>query len=160
MRKVGIALILLVLATSGCAQPVDVEAEAAAIRAVDHQMQTAANAGDIARWFGFFTDDAIMMPPNEPAVVGKEAIREYVSALMASANLAVSHDLSKVEVSRGGDLAYVSYAYEIVLTPPEGEAVTDRGKDITVFKKQLDGSWKVVIDIWNSDQLRRLNLPE
>ncbi len=152
MKKSFPILAVLVAFAAGCARAVDIEAEKAAIRTVDAQMVAAINASDLDRWLGFLTDDAILMPANAPAVVGKEAIREFVSALMASAELTVSHDLSKVEVSRSGDLAYVSYAYEIVLTPPEGQAVTDRGKDISVFKKQLDGSWKVVIDIWNSDQ--------
>ncbi len=153
MKKLfPIAATLLVLATSGCAPQVDVEAERAAIRTVDGQMVAAINAGDLDRWLRFFTDDAIIMPPNAPAVVGKEAIREFVSDLMASTDFAVSHDLGKVEVSRSGDLAYVSYAYELTLNDPEGKPVSDRGKDISVLKKQPDGMWKVVLDIWNSDQ--------
>ena len=145
---------VLALALSGCAPAgprVDVEADEEAIRTVDGQMVAAISAGDLDRWLGFFTEDAIMMPPNAPAVVGKEAIREFVSDLMASTDFAVSHDLGKVEVSRGGDLAYVSYAYKLTLKGPEGKPVTDSGKDISVLKKQPDGTWKVVIDIWNSD---------
>lgn len=130
---------------------VDLESERAAIRTVDSQMVAAINAGELDRWLGFFTDDAILMPPNAPAVVGKPAIRKFVSDFLASADFAVSHHLGKVEVSRSGDLAYVSYAYELTVNDPKGKPVTDRGKDISVLKKQLDGSWKVVIDIWNSD---------
>ena len=143
---------LLVLAASGCAPKVDIEAERAAIRTLDDQMVAAINAGDLAAWLAFFTDDATMMPPNAPAVVGKEAIREFAAEVIASPDFAVAHKLGKVEVSRSGDLAYLSYAYELTLNDPEGNPVTDRGKDISVLKKQPDGAWKIVIDIWNSNQ--------
>ena len=152
MKKTALVVMsLFVLALAACAPQVDTAADEAAIRTVDGQMVAAINAGDLDRWLGFFTEDAIMLPPNAPAVTGKEAIREFVSDLMASTDFTVSHDLGKVEVSRSGDLAYVSYAYKLTLNDPEGKPVTDRGKDISILKKQPDGMWKVVIDMWSSD---------
>jgi ketosteroid isomerase-like protein len=51
---------------------------------------------------------------------------------------------TKVEVAKAGDLAYVSGTYE--------ETMTDaRGKYLETFKKQADGTWKCIRDIWNSD---------
>jgi len=38
------------------------------------------------------------------------------------------------------------------VTPPgAAEPVGDQGKGVEVWKKQRDGSWKVVLDIFNSD---------
>jgi ketosteroid isomerase-like protein len=40
----------------------------------------------------------------------------------------------------------------VLTTPdPAGKPVTDRGKYVTIWKKQADGSWKVIADIFNSD---------
>jgi ketosteroid isomerase-like protein len=32
-----------------------------------------------------------------------------------------------------------------------GKLMTDKGKYLVVMKHQSDGSWKVAVDIWNSD---------
>jgi ketosteroid isomerase-like protein len=32
-----------------------------------------------------------------------------------------------------------------------GKTVSDKGKYVTVWKKQKDSSWKVLLDIFNSD---------
>lgn len=58
---------------------------------------------------------------------------------------------AKVEVSRSGDLGYTIGTYEGTWTPPKGEAVKDRGKYLEVWKKQADGKWKCVADMYSSD---------
>jgi ketosteroid isomerase-like protein len=71
--------------------------------------------------------------------------------MMASPGFALSWQASKVEASRGGDLAYSVGTYELTMNDPKGKPVTDRGKYMTVWKKQPDGQWKVVTDMYNSD---------
>jgi ketosteroid isomerase-like protein len=56
-----------------------------------------------------------------------------------------------VEVSQSGDLAYIVGSYEDSFKDAKGQPVTDRGKTLEVFKKQTDGSWKVVADMYSSD---------
>jgi ketosteroid isomerase-like protein len=50
------------------------------------------------------------------------------------------------------DLAYVHGAYQMSLTVPGGaEPVGDKGKYVEIWRKQQDGSWKVILDVYNSD---------
>jgi ketosteroid isomerase-like protein len=58
---------------------------------------------------------------------------------------------TKAEASRGGDLAYTVGTYQFTLNNAKGKPVTDRGKYMTVWKKQPDGKWKAVADTNNSD---------
>ena len=44
-----------------------------------------------------------------------------------------------------------SNANGISMTDASGKPVQDRGKYVEIFKKQADGTWKVIVDIWNSD---------
>jgi ketosteroid isomerase-like protein len=40
----------------------------------------------------------------------------------------------------------------MTMSGPKGtKPITDKGKYLTVFKKQADGSWKAVADMINSD---------
>ncbi len=153
MKKLfPIVATLLVLALSGCAPQVDVEAEAAAIRDLtDVQWLNAAQAKDVDTVNSFYADDASSFPPNASIVTGKEAIRARQSESFSTPGFATSWQTTKVEVSRSGDLAYSHGTSETTVNDPEGNPVTDKEKWLVVWKKQPDGSWKVVIDIWNSD---------
>ena len=143
---------LPILIATGCAPSADFASDQAAIRAVDSGMVDALNARDLDTWLGFVADDARMMPPNAPTVEGKEAIRQLLEGLLAIPTFTVTHHPGTIVVSRGGDLAYVSYAYELTVRDSQGTPVTEKGKDISIFRKQPDGSWKLVVDMWSTDE--------
>jgi uncharacterized protein (TIGR02246 family) len=132
---------------------VDVAAEQAAIREIDHEMVRALNARDVERWLGFVTDDVRMQPPNEPILKGKPTVREMLEGLFALPDFSVTHgDPDRIVVSQSGDLAYISYAYALTVPNEEGGSVTEEGKDISIFQKETDGTWKLAIDMWSPNQ--------
>ncbi len=133
-------------------KPVDLQAEGAAIRQSAEDWEDAANAKDVDRLVGGYTPDASLFPPNAPIVTGSQGIRTAWSQFVESPGFASSLQTTKVEISRAGDLAYAAGTYEDTREDAEGNPVTDRGKWVTVSKKQPDGTWKVIADIWNSDE--------
>jgi len=147
---------VLVLAASGCAGRVNVDPEAsgerAALRQADIEFAKAAGAKDVDRLVSFYAADAAMFPPNAAIVTGKEAIRKLWSQTVALPAYSLSWQASKVEVSRAGDLGYLLGTYEETMNDPEGKPVTERGKYVAVWRKQASADWKVVADIWNTDQ--------
>jgi ketosteroid isomerase-like protein len=58
---------------------------------------------------------------------------------------------TSVFVAKSGDVAYTYGTYDLSMTGPDGRPVTDKGKYVTVYKKQADGSWKAAVDTFNSD---------
>ncbi len=152
MRRLGLFLVaLLVFATGGCAPTTDVEADEAAIRETTNEWMNAANAKDVERLVDLYAADASLFPPNAPLVTGKGAIGTVWSEFIESPGFATSLQTTKVEISRAGDLAYMVGTFEDTMNDPEGNPVTDRGKWVVTLKKQPDGAWKIVADIWNSD---------
>ena len=96
----------------------------------------------------YYADDARVLPPNHATVTGREAI----AALYRSSGSIQEYRLTILALEGRNDLAYVHGAYQITVTPPgAAEPVGDQGKGVEVWKKQRDGSWKVVLDIFNSD---------
>ena len=145
--------ILVVSLTSACGPTTNPAAEQAAIRDIDSQMLAALNARDLETWIGFLAEEARMMPPNEAIVEGKPAIRELISGLLSLPNFSVTHHpADRIVVSQSGDLAYISYAYELTVPGPQGASITEMGKDISIFEKQPDGSWKLVVDMWSPNE--------
>ncbi len=141
---------LMVLVAGGRAPKSGVAAERAALLEADLAWSKAGAAKELERFCSYVAQDGAMLPPNAPIVAGKEAIRGMISELYSQPGFAINFQASEAEVSRAGDLGYTIGAYELTHDDPAGNATTDRGKYVTIWKKQ-EGQWRVVVDIWNSD---------
>ncbi len=128
-----------------------------ALRDLDEEWSKAAGAKDVDKIVSFYSDDAVVMPPNALSATTKEAIRALWKDLLTDAK--ISWKTKKVEVAQSGDLAFSSGTYEVTLNDPTGKSVNDRGKYVVVWKKQADGSWKCVMDMWNSDLAATASAP-
>jgi ketosteroid isomerase-like protein len=140
---------LLSIALVGAAAAAEPSAIEQTLRDLDDQWSKAAGAKDVDKTVSYYSEDAVVMPPNAPSATTKEAIPKIWKDLLTDAN--ISWKTKKVEVAQSGDLAFSSGTYEVTLNDPTGTPVNDRGKYLEVWKKQSDGSWKCVADAWNSD---------
>lgn len=140
---------LLVLAVSGCAPQVDVEADAAAVRSVFDEATAALNPGG-ADIVDLDAEDAVIMYANELAVIGKEAIRAREQRFDDQATFEETRSVEEVVVS--GDWAFVRWTGTGTVTPKDGgESSEFNRKGITIFQRQPDNSWKIARVIWNSN---------
>ncbi|MFQ5817187.1 MAG: YybH family protein, partial [Terriglobia bacterium] len=155
MRRLGVFLAaLVVLATSGCAPPVDIAAEKAAIEQAERDWLEATNKkGEegAAGYASFAAEDAVWLPPNAGRIDGRDSVRAFALPYTQAQEFSVTWGATRVEVSAAGDLAYSMGTYAYSLKDAEGNAVSDEGKRVSIWKKQPDGTWKVVIGIFNSD---------
>lgn len=145
------ALAILLFVVNGCAQKVDVEAERAALRNADEAWSKVAGAKDVDGFVAAFAENGSILPPNSPILTGSEAIRQWMSKMMANPGFSISWQPTTVDVSTAGDLGYTIGTYELKIHDAAGNPVTDRGKYVTVWEKEPDGKWKVVADIFNSN---------
>lgn len=152
-RSVLLAALALALASTACQPPAQQagplsEEDVAAIRSSTESFAQAMLAGDPATVAGFFAEDAVAMPPNQPAVEGRAAIQAWLEALPT----VTQDELRLVEVTGRGEIAYGRGMYAMTVMP-EGahESIQDSGKYVVILQKQADGSWLIAVDIWNSD---------
>lgn len=152
MRRLVLFLALSVVAGLLGAPVVDAQtADERAIREADLAWAKAGAAKDLERTLSFMADDATEMVPNTPTATGKTALRKAWGDMFSAPGFAISWQPTKVEVARGGDLGYSIGAYQTTMNDKSGKPVTDRGKYVTIWKKQADGTWKVIVDAFNSD---------
>lgn len=121
------------------------------LRDLDAKWSKAAAAKDVDKTIAFYSDDAFVFPPNATSAATKEAIRDGWKAMLTSPGLIISWQPNKVQVGKGGEMAWVSGAYEMTMNDANGKPVNDRGKYLEVWQKQTDGNWKCAADMWNSD---------
>lgn len=140
------AAMLIFSAACSTSPTVDTKAEENTIRDLDVQWSKAASSRDLNATVSYYADDASVLPPNGPIATTKDAIRTTWTSLVGPPDVTTSWEATKVEVARSGDLAYAIGTYKIDMKP-----APDKGKFVEVWKKQADGKWKCVADIFNSD---------
>jgi ketosteroid isomerase-like protein len=121
------------------------------LRDADDAWSKAAASKDLEKTVAYYSNDAIVLPPNAPIATTKEAIKKLWGDLLASPGLVISWKANKVEVAKSGDLGFVSGTYEFTMNDASGKPVTDKGKYVEVWEKKADGKWKCGTDTWNSD---------
>ena len=83
---------------------------------------------------------------------GKDAIGKAMKDVLTDPNWSLALQVVQVEVSRGGDLGYTRGTYVLTATDPASKkAVTEKGRFVTIFRKEADGSWKAVQEISNAE---------
>jgi ketosteroid isomerase-like protein len=147
IRFVAAAVIGLGIACSGLGADTKIEQT---LRDLDAQWSQAAGAKDVDKTVSFYSDDAIVLPPNAPALTTKEAIRNTWKELLGSVT-SISWKATRVEVAKSGDMAYITGTYEMTMKDASGSAANDRGKYLEVWEKQADGNWKCGADMFSSD---------
>jgi ketosteroid isomerase-like protein len=71
---------------------------------------------------------------------------------MSDPNFTLNFQSTRTVASKGGDMVYSEGTYTMTMTNPKTKKpMTDKGKFLTVYMKQADGSWKAVADTFNSD---------
>lgn len=151
MKKiVSILAVLIFLVLSGCALKMEVEKEEDAIRSMAEEFVRAINEGDAETLAALFTDDAVRMPPNEPAATGKEALEAQYRAEFAQFDIDLDWTLEEIVVA--GEWAYYRAGYTVSVTPKAGgESAQEIGKILDILERGSGGSWKIARHIWNLD---------
>src|SRR6059058_5109085 len=112
------------------------------LRDLDAKWSAAAGAKDVDKTVSYYSEDAVVMPPNAPSAKTRETIRSAWKEMLTTPGAAIRWKATKVEVANSGDLACVSGTYEQMMTDASGKPAKDRGKYVEIFKKQTDGTWK------------------
>jgi uncharacterized protein (TIGR02246 family) len=156
MKRNGLLLLCAALAAllTGCATtaPDTREADLKAIKDTETAWVSDAATKDPTKFAAHYSDDGSVLLPNEPIVTGKDNILAAVKPMMADPNFALQFQPTKADVAKSGELGYTQGTYTMTMTDPKTkQPMTDKGKYVTVYRKQADGSWKAVSDIINSD---------
>jgi uncharacterized protein (TIGR02246 family) len=121
-------------------------ADEEAIRAADMAWSKAASSKDAAAMAKFYAENAVLMAPGTPVTQGRDAIQKAFTTMMADPNFALSFSPTKIVVARSGDLAYDLGDFQLTVTEKKAKPSTLKAKYVVVWGKQMDGSWKALVD--------------
>lgn len=120
-----------------------------AVQDTNREWMEAIKRGDPASIAALYTEDATLLPPNSEAIRGRQGIEAFFNAGM---KMGISEaTLETVDVTYLGDVAYEVGAYTMKIEPEGSQAETDRGNYVVVWKRESDGTWKLAVDMWNTN---------
>jgi ketosteroid isomerase-like protein len=146
-----IGLIALSVACNGSATTDTHDADIKAVKDLEVAWSRDMASKDVDKMSSYWAEDAAVMMPNEPLLSGRQKAKESLTAMVADPNFSLSFQNTRADASKGGDVVYTVGTYSMTISDKDKKPVTDKGKYLTVYKKQADGSWKAVADMINSD---------
>ena len=159
-------IMVIILAGFACTQKSEtpeetkarIQQESAEVRKVIE-----AHNADLCRWYAsgdidsvvtVFAEDARLMPPNVPAIEGREAVREFWKQAVTLGQWNFS--LETVSVIANGPIAVELGRYTVQINArqelPPGIKAYDSGDYVCYWRLEEDGKWRIVYDIPSSDQ--------
>jgi ketosteroid isomerase-like protein len=98
-------------------------------------------------WSAAFADDGAQIVSNQPLVQGRMAVRELMKPFFADGTSRLRWEPERASVSASGDLGYTFGHAQMVKVVAGAETVVAKLQYLTVWKRQLDGTWKVAMDV-------------
>lgn len=157
IRGIGFAVVvalLLAACTAGTQQPAAPAAapDTAAIRAAGQARMAAVAAGNIDGYLAAYEDEAVWMPPQAEAIVGKAVAAQRLQGVLDEVSVETEGMVDE-EIVMSPDWVLIRGRYLLTVTPKDGSGPQEAvGSSLTIWHRQEDGSFKIAYDIWNGDR--------
>ncbi len=155
MKKINLIFTLLAVFTllfsTGCEQQPDLEKITAQVNEMNDIMTKSVLENDVETILKYYTDDAISMPSYQPMMKGIEAFKEH-SKNQPPMDMK-SFSLTSTDILVSGNFVVDIGTYNLIINMPDipGGEMPDKGKYLTLYEIQMDGSLLIKVDTWNTD---------
>jgi ketosteroid isomerase-like protein len=119
------------------------------LRQLEAEFMKAAAEHGSQGYLSYYADDAVELPNGAPIIQGKMNIAKGMGFLDQKDNHLTWAPVG-ADMAASGDLGYTYGTFEFCSKDKDGKPVVERGKYTSIWKKQKDGSWKVVLDMGNA----------
>ena len=142
--------ILAAMCLAGCAQEAapPPPADPAVLMEADRAFAEAVAQNGTEAWVSWFATDGAQIQPGTGEIMGHDAIRKLMAGL-DDPNLTLTWEPLRADIAASGDLGWTTGSYVSEVRAADGEVSRGQGRYVTIWRKQPDGSWKVVMDLGN-----------
>lgn len=157
MSRLFLLVPLAILSLEACSAPATVDREAirATLRDIDGRYSKAALGKDRAAFVALYASDAVMYPPGDATITGLENIGKLADTFWADPAFAATFTPVAIEVSADGSMGYTLNAGALTSTGPDKKPATEHIRDFHVWRRAPDGGWKLAVDIWNAEPVKK-----
>jgi ketosteroid isomerase-like protein len=124
---------------------VDLEAAKRAIRIADLELARAVADRSVESFRALVDEDATFF--GKDVSRGREAVMRSWLPFFTDRSLFLKWTPLEIEVASSGDLGYSIGEYERIGKDSSGKPATATGNYVSIWRKQRDGKWRIVLDI-------------
>ncbi|HTQ28841.1 MAG TPA: DUF4440 domain-containing protein [Puia sp.] len=146
-----ITLLFSLMLAMACSSRTDTHAEADKLMQLSRDWSLTAGTDSLEKTLSYWAADALVMPPDAPPIKGRDAIRKMLEDTKKIPGFKISWEPIQATVSESGDLAYMVEQNQVTVNDSLGKPFTTFNKAITIWRKEPDGTWKNVVDMWSPD---------
>lgn len=106
-------------------------------------------AGGSEAWTSWFQEDGSVIQEGTGEIRGRAAI-EAAMAGLDEPSVSLRWEPLRADIAASGDLGWTTGTWVSEGPDPEGGTVRSEGRYVTIWRRQADGSWKVVMDLGNT----------
>ena len=143
--RTGVAILLMMMAPAVARAQPDLKAAAAAIMAADRAFNQSVAARDRVKFLSFITETATFVGTSD--MRGHDAILKGWESFFQKDGPTLTWEPTRGEVLVGGDVGYTVGPWVRRVRGADGTVTETRGQYVTTWRKQKDGTWKIVYDI-------------
>ena len=151
VNQLLLTAVFLLFVSSSFAQTAFQKEEQEKLLDLSREWARVTQSGDAEKILSYWSEDAILMPPDQPTINGHEQLGKMLEGAAQIPGFEVNWEPKEAFVSKSGDLGYViAHKY---FKFPDGTGNINKAFfiEVGVWKKQKDGKWKNTIDIYNPD---------
>jgi len=139
-----------ILLLTACAEPpaTPPPPDPAVLMEADRAFAAAVAAGGTEAWVSWFAEDGAQIQPGSGEIRGRDAIRELMAGLDDPA-FSLTWEPRRADIAASGDLGWTTGSYLSRGVGADGKPRQAQGRYVTIWRKQPDGAWKVVMDLGN-----------
>lgn len=128
------------------------QADGHMIRQLEDRFHAHFPAQELEKAMTYYAEDATMLVMGRSMVQGRDAIRELIQEGVAASPPLVSLNRDVIQIEGDANMIYVVHLFAWTMkNPSSGNEFTIPGKGVHVWQRQPDDSWKIFIDINNTD---------
>jgi ketosteroid isomerase-like protein len=124
----------------------DAAAARRAVQDADRALSRSTEAREIEAFAALLDTDTLFVSESGPPARGRDAVRRRWAQFFDPAGPSLTWEPYEGEISSQGDLGYTRGKFLFQGKDPAGKDVTERGEYLSIWRKQPDGAWRVVVD--------------
>ena len=124
----------------------DAAAARRAVQDADRELSRASQSRDVEAFLALLDADTVFVSESGPPARGRAAVREKWAQFFAPAGPSLTWEPYEGEVSSQGDLGYTRGKFLFAGKDAAGKPVAERGEYLSIWRKQPDGAWRMVVD--------------
>jgi len=136
--------------TQACSKEIDMDKELDSLFQTDMEFSEFSVENGAAEAFKMYLmEKAVQLPSGQNPILGRDKI--YEDMIKAGSDYTLSWEPQDGEVSSSGDMGYTWGIYTLSFQIDSGENQSQQGKYLNVWEKDVEGNWRVIIDMGNQN---------